>query len=153
MEVSKIDINKILFTDIIKKYNKQYYLIYYDLENNILNINLKNITIDKTIRSLSNKKHIKIYISKEQFNYINKIESKIIDFISKNKNEIYTDNVNIDKLFFSNIEHKGNKYLLNLSVDKNFIIFVDKNIDINLKVYGIWLYENMFGVSYSVDNT
>ena len=151
MEITQIDIDKILFTDIIDKYNKKYYLVYYNSVPDKLVIHLKNITINK-IKSLGSKNHIKIIISKKQITILDNIEKKIINFISVNKNKIYTDNVSIDKLFFSNTESSDNKYILNLSVDKNNSLTYGVNININLNVEGIWLYENMFGISYSINN-
>lgn len=150
MNVDTIDFSKILFSNIKKNINQQYYLFFYSNLSSNLYVHLENISIinvEQKIDSLS----VKVEITEMLYNFFNRIEKKAIEFILKNNDNVFQKNINIEKLFFSNLEFNENKYYINItsSLSPNNLIF-DNTTNVSIKIIGIWIHEGLFGISYSI---
>jgi hypothetical protein len=150
MNVDTIDFSKILFSNIKKNINQQYYLFFYSNLSTNLYVHLENISIinvEQKIDSLS----VKVEITEMLYIFFNRIEKKAIEFILKNNDNVFQKNINIEKLFFSNLEFNENKYYINItsSLSPNNLIF-DNTTNVSIKIIGIWIHEGLFGISYSI---
>jgi len=150
MNVDTIDFSKILFSNIKKNINQQYYLFFYSNLSSNLYVHLENISIinvEQKIDSLS----VKVEITEMLYNFFNRIEKKAIEFILKNNDNVFQKNIHIEKLFFSNLEFNENKYYINItsSLSPNNLIF-DNTTNVSIKIIGIWIHEGLFGISYSI---
>jgi len=154
MNFSSIDLDKIEFSKLCQDNTNRYYLISYENDDNLL-LKIDNLFISN-IEEVDNNTLIKFKISNNLYNNIKKLEEKIIEFLYQNKNNVYQTNNSINNaliknLFFSNIEVIDNQHFLNISLEKKNSIFGhNKYVDILIKINGIWIYEEMFGISYII---
>jgi hypothetical protein len=153
MNFSSIDLDKIEFSELYQNNNIRYYLIFYNNNNDLL-VKIDNIFIS-SIEETNNNILIKFKICNEFYNYIKNIEKKVIDFIYQNKNTIYQSNnlINsslIKNLFFSNIDLINDEIFFNISVKKKLTFKYNEYVDIIIKINGIWIYEEMLGISYII---
>ena len=151
MNVTTVDFSKILFSNINKIINQQYYLIFYNNISSKLEVSFENIDItylEKNIDNIS----IKVEINELLYNFFNKIEKKVIDFISKNNDNVFKKgNINIEKLFFSNLEFNEDKYYINITSYMSPNNLLSENMtNVSIKIIGIWIHEGLFGISYII---
>lgn len=152
MNIDNINFNNIKFSNIYSNNNSKYALSYYGSKNLELTLLIPNFRIYELTKS-DNVYFCKFSIDKNTYKCLLNLEKHVIDYIKKNNFiNLKNHNISIKDLFFSNLEKDSDKYFLNISIDNNLYQCLNKDINYNgkIKIIGIWIYEQLYGISYQL---
>ena len=152
MNISNINTKKLVFLPVKKNNEIIYSKIKYDDSDLIFETNKLKYSHYYT----GDSQYIVSFVTDNMslITFLKSINSEIIQYCTSNKNILFDNQVNntdIPNLFFSNIEENDNETIFKISCfdyDKIKSIISNKKTIQTIKVSGIWLINNMFGISY-----
>ena len=152
MKFYHINLSNISLSNIKKHNDIKYFNIYY--LNSPLILSCSNLKFSKYIKNHDHYIVTFIITDKDLYDFIQKINIKIIDYIHDKCftifNELF-DKEKIKNLFFSNVKILENTFYLDIktySIDKLKNKNINENINIEIKILGVWIFKNMFGITF-----
>lgn len=152
MNFYHINLSDITLSNIKKHNDIKYFNIYY--LNSPLILSCSNLKFSKYIENYDHYIASFIITDKDLYNFIENINIKIIDYIHDKCFTIFSESFDKEKiknLFFSNLKIIENTFYLDIktySIDQLKNKNINENINIEIKILGVWIFKNMFGITF-----